>query len=124
MLTARPATAEDVKVFYPEITASFRAWVAELDGELSGIVGIALLRPTACMFSAFKDELRPYLGRPVIMRQVKKAQAAVRMSRVPVWAVADPEEPTSPGILGRLGFKPLGEVEGDQIFAWTPGEGE
>ena len=119
-LTSRPATAGDITKFYPGLPCSVRAWVAEMDGEPQGIIGVALLRPIACMFSAFNEPLRPHLKHPSVLRLIKKAQGAVKASHAPVWAVAEPDEPTAPEILRRLGFRSLGDIEGDQIFEWRP----
>lgn len=123
-LTSRAATAEDVRAFYPEITASFRAWACDLDGEPQGIIGLALTRPAACMFSTFKEPLRPYLKSLAILRLIKRAEAAVKASRVPVLAIAEPDEPTAAGMLERLGFERLGRFEGDEIYQFLPGGGE
>jgi hypothetical protein len=121
-LRGRPAATADVKAFYPEMTSSFRAWVCELDGEAQGIIGLALLRPIACMFSTFREPLRSHLKSLTVLRLIKKAEAAVKASRVPVWAVAEPEEPTAAGMLERLGFEYLGRIGGDEIYSWVPGE--
>lgn len=120
-LSARPATAADVREFYPGLSNSFRAWVCELDGKVEGIIGVALLRPIACLFSSFREALRPYLRHPAVLRIIKKAQGAVKASRVPVWAVAQEDEPTAPTILQRLGFRLRGEVDGDVIYEFVPG---
>jgi hypothetical protein len=121
VITSRPATSADVKAFYPGIGASFRAWVAEIDGKPQGIIGITLTTPVACMFSAFNEPLRPFLRHLTVLRLIKRAQAAVHASRVPVWAVAEPTEPTAPGILERLGFKRLSVIGGDLIYEFRPG---
>lgn len=118
-LVCRSATHEDVRRYYPTLTSSFKAWVAVLDGEVRGILGIALTRPIACMFSAFDEELRPYLKRLTILRFIKKAEAALNESRIPVWAIAEPTEPTAPAILKRLGFRPH-EVAGEMIYERSP----
>lgn len=120
MIVARAATAADVREFYPEFTCSFRAWVAELDGKVEGIIGVALTRPFACMFSAFREALRPHLKSLSILRLIKKAEAAVHASKVPVLAIAEPKEPTSKGMLGRLGFEYLDTIDGDVVFEWSP----
>lgn len=120
-LQGRPATAADIANFYPQMSCSFRAWVCEIDGEPQGIIGVALLSPIACMFSAFKEALRPFLRHPAVLRLIKKAEAAVRASRVPVWAIAQEDEPTSVGMLERLGFKHWGFLDGDQIYEFVPG---
>ena len=122
MITTRAATSADLELFYPDLSASVKAWVAELDGRPEGIIGIALLRPVACLFSRFNEVLRPWLRHPAVLRLIKKAQAACRASRVRVWAGAEPDEPDSPRILERLGFEPIGEICGDRIYEFT-GEG-
>lgn len=115
-LATRAATPEDVKHFYPEMACSFRAWVCELDGEVQGIVGVALTRPVASMFSVFREPLRPYLRHQAILRSIKRAQAAVKASRVPVLALAEPGEPTAPGILKRLGFEYVGAFDEGEVY--------
>lgn len=121
-LKARAATAADVRDFYPEMTSSFRAWVCEMDGEVQGIIGIALLRPVACMFSAFREPLQPHLRSLTVLRLIKRAEAAVKASRVPVLAIAEPGMPTAPGMLERLGFEYLGLDNDNEIYSWYPGE--
>lgn len=120
-VTTRAATADDISLFYPDLTASARAWVAELDGKPEGIIGIALLRPIACLFSRFNEVLRPWLRHPAILRLIKKAQAACAETRLQVIAGAEPDEPTAPGILERLGFVPVGEIYGDRIYEFAGG---
>jgi hypothetical protein len=117
-LVTRAATAEDVKAFYPDLRCSFRAWVCELDGVVQGIIGVALVRPLSCLFSVFREPLRPFLRHLAIMRLIKRAQAAVKASRVPVLAVAEPTEPTAPGILKRLGFEYIGLFDDGEIYGW------
>lgn len=117
-LVSRAATPEDLKRFYPELTCSFRAWVCELDGEVQGIIGLALVRPMACMFSTFEKPLRPYLKHLTVLRLIKRAEAAVKASKVPVLALAEPTEPTAPGMLERLGFEHVGKVDGVECYAW------
>ena len=117
-LTTRPATAEDVARFYPEHSASFRAWVAEIDGVVKGVIGIALYRPVSCLFSVFDEELRVHLKRPAILRLIKLVESVVKRSRLPVRAVAEPTEPTAPDILKRLGFEYLDDIDGDAVYQY------
>jgi hypothetical protein len=117
-LVSRPATAADVREFYPDWKCSFRAWVCELDGQVQGIIGVALLRPVACLFSAFKEPLRPFLKSLTVLRLIKAVQALVAASRVPVVALAEPGEPTAPDILTRLGFAYLLTNEDGEIYKW------
>ena len=121
MLTVRPATIADIRSFYPEWTASFRAWVAELDGEVQGIIGLCLLRPVAFAFSQFREPLRPYLKHPAILRLIKRAQAAYAASIVPVTAVPDPNEDAAPRTLTRLGFRYIGKIDGEKVYQFYGG---
>jgi hypothetical protein len=116
MIVARPATREDVQKFYPGETCSFKAWVAEMDDEPRGIIGLALTRPQACMFSAFEPEFRPHLKSLTVLRLIKKAERAVKDSRTPVVALAQADEPTAPIILKRLGFKPMTTTDDGEIW--------
>jgi hypothetical protein len=117
-LTTRPARPEDIRRFYPEQTASFRAWVAELDGEPAGIIGIALTRPVAGAFSKADEALKPHLRHPAILRLIKRTEAAIKASRVPVLAIAEPGEPKAPAMLQRVGARPLGQFDGQDYYGW------
>ncbi len=120
MITTRAATIDDVRTFYPEAGMSFKAWVAELDGEVQGIIGVALGR-TACVFSQFNESLRPCLKNPAILRLIKKTHHAVMASLVPVMAVEEDNEPTSRRILERLGFRYKAMADGRKIYLYAGG---
>lgn len=115
-LIVRPARVEDVKLFYPDIGATFRAWVAEVDGVVEGIIGLVMTRPVACLISSVSETLRPYLKRLSILRAIKRVQALCEDYRGRIVAVQEPDEPSSPAILHRLGFKPYGRVDGDFFY--------
>jgi len=115
-LTIRPATIDDVKRFYPEIRASFIAWVAELDGAVEGMLALVLTRPYACIISRFSEPLRPYLGSVKVMRYVKRMQALCKKRGGTVLAVQDANEETSPLILHRLGFVFREETHGQKVY--------
>lgn len=106
---------------YPGLSSSVRAWVCEIDGVPEGIIGLALLGSASCLFSSFREPLRAHLRSLTILRLIKKAESAVRGSRVPVWAIADPDEPTAPGILKRLGFERFDNIDGDEIYVISGG---
>ena len=117
MITSRPATRADVAHYYPDIKASFRAWVCELDGQLAGIIGITLTVPAA-LFSAFDECLRPHLNSLTIMRCIKWAADTVKCWPCMVLAVAQQDEVTAPYILQRMGFRYHDTVEGEDIYRW------
>ena len=57
-----------------------------------------------------------------VLRLIKAAQAMCRESRLPVFALVDPEEgfaDTAPAMLARLGFEEVGEHEGSAIWRFT-----
>lgn len=118
MLVSRPATAADVAKWHPEYSCSYRAWTVELDGEPRGIIGLALTRPVACLFSAFDEELRPHLRSMTIWRLVKKVQALIEGRGLPVFAIAQDDEPEAARNLERLGFVFMIEADGDRVFRW------
>jgi hypothetical protein len=121
-LTTRTATAADLKEHYPDFTCSFRAWVAELDGAPKAMIGVALTLPVAFLFSRFEPEFRPHLRRLGAMKLIRAAREACRASSVPVWTIAQRDEPDAPRILERLGFRLLGEAMGEVIYEFVPGE--
>lgn len=107
----------DVKSFYPDMTSSARAWVFELDGAVVGIIGVALLRPIACAFSMFTPSLKPYLGHMVVWRVIKKWQAVLDASALPVRAIVE-EGVTDQRMLQRVGFRYAGNFEGDKVYEY------
>lgn len=117
-MTVRAATAQDVNQFYPDVTASFRAWVAEVEGEVQGIIGLALTRPYACIFSAVNEPLKPLLKTMPILKLIKRVEALFKARGLPVLAIAEPDLMTAPAILQRLGFEYLQEVDGDEVYVW------
>ncbi len=120
-LFVRPATIDDVKHFFPDIDVSFRAWVAEVDGVVSGMVGLALTRPIACLISATGDALRPFLHSMPVLRAIKRVHDLCRAYSGPIMAKSDPDEPTSPAILRRMGFEYLGEFDGEIVYQMRRG---
>jgi hypothetical protein len=120
-LTARPATAADIKGLHPGAEGvSYRAWVCEIDGERAGVVGLALTRPRACLFCWTDEKLRPHLKAPTVLRLLKKTEAVFKARGLPVYAIREKDEPKAEAMLTRLGFKYLDEVDGEAVFEWTP----
>lgn len=121
-LTTRPATRADIERWYPDASCSFRAWVCEVEAEPAGIIGVSLARPAATLFSTFDPPLQPWLRSMTVLRLIKQAQAACRESRLPVFALVDPDEgheKTAPAMLARLGFEQVGEHENCAIWRFA-----
>ena len=82
-----------------------RADVAEMDGEIVGVIGISRDREHGLFFSDFKPSLQPHLKSITIMRAIKRALRFCEQYRGPVLAVAEDAE--SCRIMHRLGFTHL-----------------
>ena len=117
MITARPARSSDLPECHPS-GASYIAWAVELDGVPSGVIGLALTRPRACLFCYFDESLRPYLKSLTILRLVKRVEGVITARGLPVFAIREKGEDKAPAMLTRLGFEPAGELDGDEIWEW------
>lgn len=82
-----------------------RAMVAELDGEVVGVIGVVREGGIGKYFCEFKPVLEPYLRSMTIMRAVKDSLRYVREYRGPVGAIAEHAEGCR--MLNRLGFTHL-----------------
>ncbi len=82
-----------------------RAIVAEMEGEIVGVIGIVREQLWGKFFSEFKPELQPHLKSITIMRAIKKALKFCDDYRGPVLAIAEDAE--SCRIMNRLGFTHL-----------------
>ena len=111
-LKYRPATREDIDLFYPNLKHTFKAWVVENDERPLGIGGVYYDGDFIIAFSRFDPELRKH---PLAMaRGTMKIMEIVRDK--PCLAIADENIPGSEELLKRLGFKP---IEG-RVYKWTP----
>ena len=116
-LACHPATQEDILAYFGEPQRmTLRALVVTLNGTPAGLIGIARQGRMARLFSEFRPELRPYLKSITALRAIKSAAAAVKRSRLPVYAIAQEDEPDAPRILTRLGFVPHETQVG--VYVW------
>lgn len=119
MISVRPATAADVKPLH-DCGASYIAWSCDLDGEPVGTIGLALTRPRACLFCGFDEKLRPHLKSLTILRLLKSVEQLIRTRGLPVYAIRQADEPKAAAILTRLGFEYLDEIDGEDVYEWSP----
>lgn len=102
----RYASAADILAFYGEpARGTVRALVAEMDGEVVGIIGIVREPQWGLFFSEFKPALQVQLKSITIMRAIKRALTFCDDYRGPVLAIAEDAE--SCRIMHRLGFTHL-----------------
>ena len=79
-----------------------------------------MTRPRASLFCHFDEALRPHLKSITVMRLLKKVEASFKARGLPVYAIREKSEPKAEAMLKRLGFTPATEVDGDEIWEWTP----
>lgn len=119
-IVGRPAAAADIAALYGGPSPdTMRAWVLLIDGEpaaLGGIIYAQGINPMA--FSRLTDRARPY--RRVLVQAARFLAARYAESRRPVFAVADPAEPTAPGLLEHLGFRLDAVVDEYRLFLFNP----
>lgn len=113
-MNIRAATAADAQAFWgPGLPTSIRGYVAELDGRVMGIAGLAY---APNQIRAFADMVAGGEKYPMtIMRMVKLVKALLNETKAPVFCNADPNLPNSRKFLAHVGFKPMD----DRTFVWS-----
>lgn len=112
MLRYRPATRDDILLFYPDLKHTFRAWVVENEEKVLGVGGVYYEGEFIIAFSRFEPELDKY---PLAKaRGLKKIMEIVGDKSCV--AVADEKFPGSGKLLERIGFR---HIEGN-VYKWTP----
>lgn len=79
-----------------------------------GVIGLAREGVRAKYFSEIREDLRPRLKRMISLRTIWKSMELVRTSKLPVFAIAQADEPDSHRVLQRLGFV---QVQ-DEVYQW------
>lgn len=106
-VTFRRATEVDALRFYaarPRL--SLRGWVAEKEGAIVAIGGVYYEGGAPIAFSEITDDFRK--DRRDVAKGCRILMQMISKIRGPVFAVADPEEPTAGYLLVKLGWKPTG----------------
>lgn len=108
----RPAVESDIRGFYKDGKWTFRAYAAELDGEVLAVGGFYYDGPHVVVFSSVKpgaNEKYPFTAG----RMVKKIMTLIE--DMPCVALADDKFPDAPKLLERLGFE---QVRG-KAYRWV-----
>ena len=107
MISFRSATIKDAVSFYGKYPPNrFKGFVAVMDEKIIGIGGIFYTESNLVAFTDIKPEMRQ--SKKAIVKGCKLVMNMVKESKHPVYAVADPKEPTATHLLERLGFIPTG----------------
>ena len=105
--TFRRATQADAEGYYKgRPVISFRGWVAEQEGAVVAIGGISYVDGAPMAFSEMTDSFRK--SRKDVARGCRILMEMVDNTKGPVYAVADPNEPTASYLLLKLGWLPTG----------------
>lgn len=105
--TFRRATTTDAEAYYAgRPVVSFRGWVAEQDGKPVAIGGVSYIDGAPMAFSEMTDAFRK--NKKDIARGCRILMEMIDNTKGPVYAVADPNEPTSAYLLLKLGWLPTG----------------
>lgn len=115
MITARPATVEDAAEFGWAV--SMRGYAVERDGKVVGLYGLYYDHDTAIVFTSTKPELRE--DKPAMLIGLRHVLRFLKELTVPALAVASDKEPEAPSLLQKIGFIPLGEINGREVFQWA-----
>lgn len=111
----RFATQADIDQYYDtQPYPTMRAVVLTLNDRPAAVLGVARHESYAQFFSEYRPEFRPYLKSISTLRAVKQVMTMVCQSKLPVFAIAEDEEPDAVRILTRLGFVAF---EGN-VFRW------
>lgn len=113
----RLASAADLDAYYGERPRqTLNAVVLTLNDAPAAVIGVARQSGYAQLFSQYKPEFRPHLKSISTVRALKRVMRIVEESKLPVYAIAEKEEPESTRILTRLGFVP----DNENVFRWQP----
>ncbi len=112
----RPAKRSDLERFYPDgLPGTMRALVVEVDGDVAILGGIVWSDPMQCISHVLPAGKRyPKL----IWRIAKRLIGWMDEIRAPVYALADPEEPTAERLLERMGFTELHDSPAGRVYLW------
>ena len=114
----KTATAKDAFEFYGKAPSnSFKGIVAVEGGKVIGIGGIFHNKTNLVVFTDMKPEMRQY--KKAIVKGCRMIMNMVKEANRPVYAIANPDEPTAEKLLEKLGFVHTGlENEFGETLVW------
>lgn len=113
----RFASERDLIEYYSERPKqTLRAVVLTLNDQPAAVIGVARQNDCGQFFSEYKSQFRPHLKSMATLRALKQAMQIVKESKLPVYAMAEEQEPDAVRILARLGFI----RENENVFRWQP----
>jgi len=113
-MLVRPARKDDVIAFRGQpYKESFKGIVAEMDGRVLAIAGVLHTQPLQA-FSSIEQEIKNHPKTVVVMiKKMKEILSTYGDS--PIFATANPNEQTAPGLLKHAGF----EYYQEGVYRWV-----
>lgn len=106
MIEIVPATNELVQAYYGKPAPwTLQGYVALENGKPIGLAGLYREGPHLVAFSDIRDEMRIHKWQ--MLEGVRLVKRMMRRVNRPVFAKINPREESAPGLLARLGFRPL-----------------
>lgn len=101
----RTATREDLIAWFGNVPVSMRVLVLEDDGRIVGVAGVSVMVDHLQAFSSQRPEAGD--GKIAKARMAVAFKALLKTAGGPVFALCSETEPTAPGLLSHLGFRPI-----------------
>ncbi len=113
----RQATAEDIKLFYPNGSPrTVYAWLALYKGVPACLAGLIIDRRASCVaFSEVKEVDASKLTR---WRTAQVLFAHIRALNMPMFAACEASDKNAQRFVERLGFKRYCPYKGAEIYTW------
>ncbi len=112
----RPATRDDIiEMCGGTFAENIWAMVAEDEGKVLALAGVRYSNPTMC-FGNIKPEMKK--SPRTIIKLARMVTKVVDESDMPVYAIADKDEPTAPRFLEHVGFDYLMSSRNGEIYKW------
>lgn len=112
----RPVRQGDYEALYGQPQRhSIRGWTATVDGEPMGMAGVVYV---GNQVQAFSKSL-PGLPKRWVAKGAALTRRMLRELNCHVLAVADPQIPTAPAFLKRVGFEHVTTNSQGEVYRWT-----
>lgn len=113
--TVHPATAEDYAAVYGKApTVSFFGAAVRHDGRPVAVAGVYVSNGLPIVFSQIIEPVR----KRTILQIAYAIMRRAHQKKLPLFAVRDPNLPTSDKFIQHFGFVPVGRTEAGEVYAW------
>jgi hypothetical protein len=116
--TIRPLKAADIPTVLVDLSGgTLRGYVAELDGEIVGVMGVHHAQNAPIAFSQIGSKLRKYPK--LIVKAMRMFRELLEANYVCVYAAASWDEPSTFRTLEHVGFRPHTKGSDDHRGLWV-----